>query len=76
MRAARGWPPHGCCDLTWLLVKNVCQGSHAGSRAMVMQQKTPRPVQFEIRVGYMHCGMSQRDSMHGWLIDGSPPSGT
>ncbi|WP_224043291.1 tyrosine-type recombinase/integrase [Paraburkholderia unamae] len=36
------------CDLTRLLVQDVCQGSHGGSRAMVMQQKTQRPVQFEI----------------------------
>jgi site-specific recombinase XerC len=36
------------CDLTRLLVQDVCQGSHVGSRAMVMQQKTQRPMQFEI----------------------------
>jgi site-specific recombinase XerC len=36
------------CDLTRLLVHEVCQGSHVGSRAMVMQQKTQRPVPFEI----------------------------
>ncbi|MEX3689565.1 tyrosine-type recombinase/integrase [Paraburkholderia sp. BR14263] len=36
------------CDLTRLLVQDICQGSHVGSRAMVMQQKTQRPVQFEI----------------------------
>lgn len=36
------------CDLTRLFVKEVYQGSHVGTRAMVMQQKTQRPVQFEI----------------------------
>lgn len=36
------------CDLTRLLVQDVCQGSHVGTRAMVMQHKTLRPVQFEI----------------------------
>lgn len=36
------------CDLARLLVQDICQGAHVGSRAMVMQQKTQRPVQFEI----------------------------
>ncbi|WP_227247531.1 tyrosine-type recombinase/integrase [Paraburkholderia caribensis] len=36
------------CDLTRLQVKDVCMGGHVLSRASVMQQKTQRPVQFEI----------------------------
>lgn len=36
------------CDLTRLQVQDVCPGSHVGSRATVVQQKTQRPVQFEI----------------------------
>lgn len=48
------------CDLTRLQVQDVCQGSHVGSRATVMQQKTQRPVQFEI--------MEQtRQSLEAWI---------
>ena len=36
------------CDLTKLRVCDVAHGEHVSSRAMVMQQKTKRPVQFEI----------------------------
>jgi len=36
------------CDLVQLRVRNVIQGSHVLPRAMVMQQKTHRSVQFEI----------------------------
>jgi integrase len=36
------------CDLVSLLVRDVSQGDRVASRAMVMQQKTHRPVQFEI----------------------------
>jgi hypothetical protein len=36
------------CDLTRLPVGDVAHGNHVVGRAMVMQQKTKRPVQFEI----------------------------
>ena len=36
------------CDLTKLRVRDVAHGEHVSSRAMVMQQKTQTPVQFEI----------------------------
>jgi integrase len=36
------------CDLVRLRVRDVTHGERATSRAMVMQQKTRRPVQFEI----------------------------
>jgi hypothetical protein len=36
------------CDLVKLKVSDVCQGNRVSSRAIVMQQKTHRPVQFEI----------------------------
>src|SRR5256714_14768551 len=36
------------CDLVALRVHDVVQGSRIASRAIVMQKKTPRPVQFEI----------------------------
>ena len=36
------------CDLVGLRVHDVVQGSHVAARAVVMQKKTQRPVQFEI----------------------------
>jgi hypothetical protein len=48
------------CDLTRLQVQDVCQGAHVGSRAMVMQQKTQRPVQFEITEQTRH-------SLEAWI---------
>jgi integrase len=36
------------CDLVNLRVRDVCHGNVVAARAMVMQQKTQRPVQFEI----------------------------
>jgi site-specific recombinase XerC len=48
------------CDLTRLRVQDVCHGSHVGARAMVMQQKTQRPVQFEITE-------QTRESLDAWI---------
>jgi integrase len=36
------------CDLVKLRVQDVCHGNVVAVRAMVIQQKTQRPVQFEI----------------------------
>ncbi len=36
------------CDLLKLRVQDICHGDRVAPRAMVMQQKTSRPVQFEI----------------------------
>ena len=36
------------CDLLNLHVRDVCHGNSVSKRAMVMQQKTHQPVQFEI----------------------------
>jgi site-specific recombinase XerC len=36
------------CDLVKLRVRDVCHGQSVASRAIVLQQKTQRPVQFEI----------------------------
>src|SRR5438105_12670071 len=36
------------CDLVRLLVRDVSQGNSVLSRAIILQQKTHRPVQFEI----------------------------
>jgi hypothetical protein len=37
------------CDLVSLKVRDICHGDAVASRAVVMQHKTSRPVQFEIR---------------------------
>jgi integrase len=48
------------CDLVRLQVDNVCAGGRVRDRGTVIQQKTGRPVQFEI--------MEQtRASIHDWL---------
>jgi hypothetical protein len=36
------------CDLVQLRVRDICHGDRVANRAIVMQQKTHRPVQFEI----------------------------
>ena len=36
------------CDLVRLRVRDVCQGDRVATRALVLQEKTQRPVQFEI----------------------------
>src|SRR5437870_12603532 len=36
------------CDLVGLRVRDMVQGSHVAARAIAMQRKTQRPVQFEI----------------------------
>ena len=48
------------CDLVTLRVRDVAQGGRVSSRAMVMQQKTQRPVKFEITE-------QTRDSVGAWL---------
>ena len=48
------------CDLVKLRVCDVMQGNRMMSRAMVMQQKTQRPVQFEITE-------QTRDTVTAWL---------
>jgi len=48
------------CDLTKLRVRDVCHGEHIAGRATIMQQKTQRPVQFEITE-------QTRDSVAAWI---------
>ena len=48
------------CDLVALRVHDVVQGSHVASRAIVMQKKTQRPVQFEITE-------QTRDAVAAWI---------
>jgi len=48
------------CDLVKLRVRDVCHGDRVASRATVMQQKTQRPVQFEI-------SPATREAVEGWV---------
>ena len=48
------------CDLVGLRTRDVVQGSHVASRAIIMQKKTQRPVQFEITE-------QTRDAVAGWI---------
>jgi integrase len=48
------------CDLVRLRVKEVAHGDQVATRAIVMQQKTRRPVQFEITE-------QTRESVAGWI---------
>lgn len=48
------------CDLLQLRVRDVCHGQIMASRALVLQQKTRRPVQFEITE-------PTRDAVLAWI---------
>jgi integrase len=48
------------CDLVSLKVQDVCHGDQVASRAVVMQHKTQRPVQFEIT-------QATREAVHKWI---------
>lgn len=48
------------CDLVKLRVKDISHGNCISKRAMVMQQKTQQPVQFEITE-------QTRDSLSSWM---------
>lgn len=48
------------CDLTKLRVRDIAYGDHVSTRAIVMQQKTQRPVQFEITA-------QTRTSVEAWI---------
>ncbi|MFM0169432.1 tyrosine-type recombinase/integrase [Paraburkholderia sediminicola] len=48
------------CDMTKLRVLDVCHGQHVSPRAIVIQQKTQRPVQFEITE-------QTRESVDAWI---------
>jgi integrase len=67
------------CDLVKLRVRDVCHGGGVASRAIVLQQKTQRPVQFEITeptrdaVGtwIRHAGLTSEDPLFPSRIRGS-----
>jgi integrase len=48
------------CDLVRLRVRDVCHGNVVAARTIVMQQKTQRPVQFEITE-------QTRDALAAWI---------
>jgi integrase len=48
------------CDLVKLRVNDICHGSQVLNRATILQQKTKRPVQFEIT-------QNTRDSVKEWI---------
>ena len=48
------------CDLVSLKVRDVCHGEQVSTRAVVMQHKTQRPVQFEIT-------QTTRDALQAWI---------
>jgi len=59
------------CDLVKLRVRDVCHGQSVASRTIVLQQKTRRPVQFEIteptreaaEAWIVHAGLGQESSL-------------
>ena len=48
------------CDLVALKVRDVCHDDQVATRAIVVQHKTQRPVQFEIT-------QATRDALHAWM---------
>ncbi len=48
------------CDLVKLKVRDVCHGNGISPRAMILQQKTQQPVQFEITE-------QTRDTLKNWI---------
>ena len=48
------------CDLVGLKVRDVCHGDQVAARAIVVQHKTQRPVQFEITP-------AARDAVQAWI---------
>jgi site-specific recombinase XerC len=48
------------CDLVKLRVRDVCHGQTVSARTIVMQQKTQRPIQFEITE-------PTRDALAAWI---------
>lgn len=48
------------CDLVSLKVRDICHGEQVASRAIVVQHKTQRPVQFEITP-------AARDAVQSWI---------
>jgi integrase len=68
------------CDLVRLRVRDVCHGGGMASRAIVLQQKTQRPVQFEtteptrdaVGAWITHAGLTAEDSLFPSRVRKSP----
>jgi integrase len=56
------------CDLVSLRVGDVAQGSRVSARAMVLQRKTQRPVQFELTE-------QTREAVAAWIAKAQLRSG-
>ena len=56
------------CDFVALKVRDVCHGDQMATRAIVMQHKTQRPVQFEIT-------QATRDALQAWIKQAGLKSG-
>jgi integrase len=50
------------CDVVKLKVRDICHGDQVAARAIIMQQKTVRPVQFEITA-------STQEAVSAWIKD-------
>lgn len=72
------------CDLVGLKVRDICHGDQVANRAMVMQHKTQRPVQFEITQAtrevlltwIKQAGLRPEDFLFPSRIHDSPHLGT
>lgn len=72
------------CDLVALKVRDVCHGDQVATRAIVMQRKTQRPVQFEITTTtreavlawIRHAGLTPDNFLFPSRIHDSPHLGT
>lgn len=67
------------CDLVGLKVRDVCHGNAVARRAIVMQRKTQRPVQFEVTeptreavaAWIAHAGLGAEDALFPSRLHGS-----
>src|SRR4030095_13665220 len=72
------------CDLVALRVRDICRGDQVAARAVVMQHKTQRPVQFEITSAkreavqkwIKQAGLKSEDFLFPSRMHGSPHLGT
>ena len=72
------------CDLVALKVRDVCHGDQVATRAIVLQRKTQRPVQFEITAAtreavqawIAHAGLRSEDFLFPSRLNRSPHLGT
>jgi integrase len=72
------------CDLVSLKVRDICHGDQVATRAVVMQHKTQRPVQFEITAAtreavqkwIKQAGLKSEDFVFPSRIHDSPHLGT